>query len=90
MRGKLCLVLTFVMCVQLRVCYFPIGVLGQVWYLIVSIPVLCILTYFSEEGLLITLLEWCPCSHVAICVLRQLENLKPIRVRRSVMHEKVK
>ena len=58
--------------------------------LYVSIPVLCILTYFSEEGLLITLLEWCPCSHVAICVLRQLENLKPIRVRCSVMHEKVK
>ena len=32
--------------VLLRVCHFPIGILGQVWYLIVSIPGLCILTYF--------------------------------------------
>ena len=28
------------------VCHFPIGILGQVWYLIVSIPDLCTLTYF--------------------------------------------
>ena len=27
--------------VNLRVCHFPIGILAQVWYLIVSIPVLC-------------------------------------------------
>ena len=26
---------------------FPIGILGQVWYLIVSIPDLCNLTYFN-------------------------------------------
>ena len=26
---------------------FPCGVLGQVWYLIVSIPDLCLLTYFD-------------------------------------------
>ena len=26
--------------------YFPIGILGQVWYLIVSIPDLCHLSYF--------------------------------------------
>ena len=30
----------------LRVCHFPIGILGQVWYLIVSIPDLCTITYF--------------------------------------------
>ena len=30
----------------LRVCHFPIGILGPVWYLIVSIPDLCTLTYF--------------------------------------------
>ena len=30
----------------LLVCHFPIGILGQVWYLIVSIPDLCNLTYF--------------------------------------------
>ena len=26
---------------------FPCGIVGQVWYLIVSIPDLCTLTYFS-------------------------------------------
>ena len=26
--------------------HFPIGILGQVWYLIVTIPDLCTLTYF--------------------------------------------
>ena len=31
--------------VLLWVCYFPICILGQVWYLIVSIPDLCTLTY---------------------------------------------
>ena len=31
--------------VLLWVCYFPIGILGQVLYLIVSIPDLCTLTY---------------------------------------------
>ena len=31
----------------LWVCHFPIGILGQVWYLIVSIPDLCNLTYFE-------------------------------------------
>ena len=33
--------------VQLWVCHFCIGILGQVWYLIVSIPGLCTLTYFT-------------------------------------------
>ena len=28
-------------------CHFPIGILGQVWYLIVSISDLCTLTYFD-------------------------------------------
>ena len=32
----------------LWVCHFPIGILGQVWYLIVSIPDLCTLTYFNS------------------------------------------
>ena len=30
-------------------CPFPIGILGQVWYLIVSIPDLCILTYLQND-----------------------------------------
>ena len=29
---------------------FPCGVLGQVWYLIVSIPDLCLLTYIVDNG----------------------------------------
>ena len=36
--------------VLLWVCHFPIGILGQVWYLIVSIPDLCILTYFVTSS----------------------------------------
>ena len=32
----------------LWVCHFPIGILGQVWYLIASIPDLCNLTYFED------------------------------------------
>ena len=32
---------------ELGVCHFPIGILGPVWYLIVWIPDLCTLTYFS-------------------------------------------
>ena len=35
--------------VLLWVCYFPIGILGQVWYLIVSIPDLCTLTYYGSH-----------------------------------------
>ena len=33
----------------LWVCHFPIGILGQVWYLIVSFPDLCNLTYFYRS-----------------------------------------
>ena len=40
------LLLALVCGVQLWVCPFPIGILGQVWYLIVLIPDLCTLTYF--------------------------------------------
>ena len=29
---------------------FPYGALGQVWYLIVSIPDLCLLPYFNNEN----------------------------------------
>ena len=33
--------------VQLWSCHFPIGILGQVWCLIVLIPDLCPLSYFN-------------------------------------------
>ena len=32
---------------DMGLCHFPIGILGQVWYLIVSIPDLCNLTYLQ-------------------------------------------
>ena len=35
--------------VELLVCHFPIGILDQVWYLIVSIPDICCLTYFATD-----------------------------------------
>ena len=38
--------------VSLQVCHLQIGILGQVWYLIVSIPDLCTLTYFYLFSLL--------------------------------------
>ena len=53
-RQYMCLVVTccervdllaLVCVVLLWVCYFPNGILGQVWYLIVSIPDLCALTF---------------------------------------------
>ena len=37
------------LCCLLWVCHFPIGILGQVWYLIVSFPDLCNLTYFHVQ-----------------------------------------
>ena len=37
--------------VSLVVCHFSIGILGQVWYLIVSIPDLCTLTYFKQMAI---------------------------------------
>ena len=57
----LCLVVTYwgrasllaLVCgVILWVCYFSIGILSQVWYLIVSIPDLCIVTYLDLKRVL--------------------------------------
>ena len=43
----------------LWVCHFPIGILGQVWYLIVSIPDLCNLITFNSRPPTTKLLpEW--------------------------------
>ena len=39
--------LALVFGVLLRVCQFPIGIPGQLWYLIVLIPDLCTFTYFK-------------------------------------------
>ena len=45
----------------LWVCHFPIGILGQVWYLIVSIPDLCNLTYFKNGIILSICISWNNC-----------------------------
>ena len=50
--GKGCTLCSRLWCL-LSFCHFPIGILGQVWYLIVSIPDLCTLTY-SEHFLNLT------------------------------------
>ena len=42
----------------LWVCHFPIGILGQVWYLIVLIPDLCNLTYFVEAFQYMYFFSW--------------------------------
>ena len=44
--GKRADLLALVCGILLSVCHFPIGILCQVWCLIVSIPDLCTLTYF--------------------------------------------
>ena len=44
-RGDL---LALVCGVLLWICHLPIGILGQVWYLIVSSSDLCTLTYFQQ------------------------------------------
>ena len=46
----------------LWVCHFPIGILGQVWYLIVSIPDLCTITYFWYQSLVIDIGLYFHCS----------------------------
>ena len=45
--GLLALLFMMFSCVLVT---FPCGVLGQVWYLIISIPDLCLLTYFYKNG----------------------------------------
>ena len=44
--------------VLLWVCHFHIGILGQMWYLIVSIPDLCTLTYFSVNLKILRVLSY--------------------------------
>ena len=56
---------------------FPIGILGQVWYLIVSIPDLCALTYFGWRINLAADEFYCniqilPLYVFAVCMLRYI------------------
>ena len=52
--------------VKLWVCYFPMGILGQVWYLIVSIPDLCPLSYLIHLWI-DPLIPVCPIYLIASC-----------------------
>ena len=57
----------------LWVCHFPIGILGQVWYLIVSIPDLCTLTYIGSISIK-NLLKWSNC----VCLSNLRKKVVPI------------
>ena len=47
---------------------FPCGILGQVWYLIVSFPGLCNLSYFVKFTLFMFLIH--VSSYVSDCILK--------------------
>ena len=57
--------------------HFPNGVLGQVWYMILSIPEICPLLYFNEVDMMIYLPEKRPIEQeieVNICFVKWLFN----------------
>ena len=57
-RADLLALVSDIYCISVT---FPCGILGQVWYLIVSFPDLCILSYFNKyitSPLIVTLLNW--------------------------------
>ena len=57
--------------------YFSIGILGQVWYLIVSIPDLCTLSYFNNRVLFLEGVEcfsWKVLENCCMSCLRQLRS----------------
>ena len=59
--------------VSLWVCHFPIGILGQVWYLIVSIPGLCTLTYFGTYRISVARGKIFGLFSYLLCVCEQLK-----------------
>ena len=63
--------LALVCCVYCEFVTFPIGILGQVWYLIVSIPDFCTLTYFLLLIFYVfsVLCLLCLCARLFICAL---------------------
>ena len=54
----------------LWVCHFPIGILGQMWYLIVSIPDLCTITYFLF--IVTPIVRVCNCSMFCCTLLMSI------------------
>ena len=56
---------------------FPCGVLGKVWYLIVSIPDLCLLSYYVQN-------ENCTwSSKVYICIFYHINHLLNVSLKRK-------
>ena len=58
----------------LWVCHFPIGILGQVWYLIVLIPDLCTLTYFDTVTCAEKYEGFCTLSHGIWLIVTKVMN----------------
>ena len=56
------------LCVMLYCVFvsFPCGFLGQVWYLIVSIPDLYLLTYFNQYSFVFALILYVPSTIVQL------------------------
>ena len=70
----------------LWVCHFPIGILGQVWYLIVSIPDLCTITYFDTIGLDARIYPFGALSWFLVIILSSEQIVKAlIRLRGCVV-----
>ena len=67
----------------LWVCHFPIGILGQVWYLIVSIADLWILTYLLVKYNFSIILRLCYFYYFLCCELRLCRKLECINIKRQ-------
>ena len=65
--------------------HFPIGILGQVWYLIVSIPDLCTLTYFVD----CTFLKPNYISHIMKCVSFSADKALPCNSQIHIRYPKI-
>ena len=51
----------------LWVCHFPIGILGQVWYLIISMPYLCTLLTYIRKGTVSQYIQMTRCITKTLC-----------------------
>ena len=62
-------------------CHFPIGILGQVWYLIVSIPYLCNLTYFYHS-VKINIINVLNIVQMSGCSVKSINNISLLIIRK--------
>ena len=73
--------------VLLWVCHFPIGILGQVWYLIVSIPDLCTLTYFANSKF--KFLRKYQNESIRIKIVHRCRCTKDIQLKEQLLKEQI-